>query len=367
MRRSSILALALLSFGALLPAACTQDFGIFDNTGGSSSSSSSGGTTCTTNADCNDTNACTTDTCDTATGKCSYANVTDGPVPGENDTKADCKTQRCVDGKETTVEADDEVPDDGNPCTTDTCSGGQAQHADVAQGTECGTANGATLICDGMGSCVGCTMDSECTDPGECKTRTCDAANTCQFGNEPEHEPCSTGVCNGNGACIGCVDDSDCGTTQNGICTNNKCVNHCNDNAKNGNETDVDCGGFCPTKCADTKTCNVNGDCASNRCTNGICTSCNDNAKNGSETDVDCGGFCSTKCADTKTCTVNGDCASNRCTAGICTSCNDTVKNGNETDVDCGGSCTTKCAAGKACVAGTDCTSGTCTANVCAP
>lgn len=40
----------------------------------------------------------------------------------------------------------------------------------------------------------------------------------------------------------------------------------CTDGVRNGSETDVDCGGTCPTKCAGSKACNDDGDCASKMC-----------------------------------------------------------------------------------------------------
>ena len=47
----------------------------------------------------------------------------------------------------------------------------------------------------------------------------------------------------------------------------------CNDGVKNGNETDVDCGGSClPDKpCANGLTCNNGPDCVSVVCTSNIC------------------------------------------------------------------------------------------------
>ena len=40
----------------------------------------------------------------------------------------------------------------------------------------------------------------------------------------------------------------------------------CSDAVKNGPETDVDCGGGCPTLCAKDQDCAQNSDCASNDC-----------------------------------------------------------------------------------------------------
>jgi hypothetical protein len=91
--------------------------------------------------------------------------------------------------------------------------------------------------------------------------------------------------------------------------------------------------------------------------------SCTDKLKNGDETDVDCGGSCDTKCAFGKTCATAADCDA---TIGVCseslkcTTCETGVKDGNETDVDCGGSCATKCAEGKGCAVRSDCATYNC-------
>jgi len=46
--------------------------------------------------------------------------------------------------------------------------------------------------------------------------------------------------------------------------------------------------------------------------------SCTDGVKNGTETDVDCGGSCAAKCADSKLCSVNADCSGASCVGGTC-------------------------------------------------
>ncbi len=45
----------------------------------------------------------------------------------------------------------------------------------------------------------------------------------------------------------------------------------CSDAFKNGDESDVDCGGSCKAKCATAKRCNVASDCKSRICGNGTC------------------------------------------------------------------------------------------------
>jgi hypothetical protein len=89
-----------------------------------------------------------------------------------------------------------------------------------------------------------------------------------------------------------------------------------------------------------------------------------DGKKDGNETDVDCGGTCTIKCADGKMCAVNGDCVNGDCFGGTCVSCMDGKKDGNETDVDCGGSCG-PCAFGAGCKVGGDCKSGFCVSMKC--
>jgi hypothetical protein len=141
----------------------------------------------------------------------------------------------------------------------------------------------------------------------------------------------------------------------------------CTDNIKNGTETDVDCGGSCPSKCAAGKGCATAADCVSGVCDTAAKTclapSCADVVKNGTETDVDCGGSCPSKCAAGKGCATATDCVSGVCDPAtkLCAapSCSDGLKNGTESDVDCGGPCA-GCANGKSCNASTDCASGAC-------
>ncbi len=145
----------------------------------------------------------------------------------------------------------------------------------------------------------------------------------------------------------------------------------CTDGAKNGSETDVDCGGSCLTKCATSRGCATAADCVTATCISGVCraATATDGVKNGSETDVDCGGADAPACAPGKDCALGGDCESKICTANKCTtpSSTDGVKNGSETDVDCGGpdAAVPRCAPPQACVAGGDCDSGVCTGGVC--
>jgi hypothetical protein len=149
----------------------------------------------------------------------------------------------------------------------------------------------------------------------------------------------------------------------------------CSDGVKNGDETDVDCGGPTCGKCANGKACKMRSDCQQDVCLGSVCiaAACNDGIIDGTKTDVDCGGPACPRCKDGELCKVAGD-----CTSGVCKnvgmglrcqppSCSDNVTNGSETDVDCGGPSCPKCAVGNSCLAHADCMTDGCSyANKCA-
>ena len=159
-----------------------------------------------------------------------------------------------------------------------------------------------------------------------------------------------------------CIDD---------VCAGNVCAAPTHtDGAKNGDETGIDCGGPTANKaCADGQGCALGTrDCTSGVCNGNLCVapSHGDGVKNGDETGIDCGGPTANKgCADGQGCTVGQaarDCASLVCTNSLCQAPTDSdgVKNGTETDTDCGGASAKACTAGKVCAANTDCSSKGC-------
>jgi hypothetical protein len=124
------------------------------------------------------------------------------------------------------------------------------------------------------------------------------------------------------GAGQGCVAASDCEGT---MCLANQTCNAptTSDGKKSPSlgETDVDCGGAMAPKCLHDKTCAVPSDCYSGFCTNNVCESTNTSRKDGQETDLNCGGGMTdldtgmtvARCADTQACLVDGDCANGNC------------------------------------------------------
>jgi formylglycine-generating enzyme required for sulfatase activity len=89
-----------------------------------------------------------------------------------------------------------------------------------------------------------------------------------------------------------------------------------NDGIKDGDETDVDCGGSSPAKCGTGKACAVAADCASKICLRGKTCAApryDDGVRNGHETDIDCGGSGDHACAAGRSCLTDADCASDGC------------------------------------------------------
>jgi hypothetical protein len=155
---------------------------------------------CATDADCDDSNACTTDAC--VAGAC-------------NSTAAANCTPCAVDAN----------CNDGNGCTTDTCTAGVcgssapdpsctpcSVEADCNDGDAC-TADACTAgacTASPIPGCGACATDADCNDQDACTTDAC-VAGTCDHTAIPDCNPstvedCHDGIDNdGNGA-VDCAD-----------------------------------------------------------------------------------------------------------------------------------------------------------------
>ncbi len=111
------------------------------------------------------------------------------------------------------------------------------------------------------------------------------------------------------------------GTVNNGG-GNTTVTNACLDGVKSGMETDVDCGSVCDAKCLLGQACAAGPDCASGIChaTTRRCVAdaCADGARNGAETDIDCGGASCSACANARACAADADCSSGACRGSVC-------------------------------------------------
>ncbi|MBN1606379.1 MAG: hypothetical protein JW940_07080 [Polyangiaceae bacterium] len=125
----------------------------------------------------------------------------------------------------------------------------------------------------------------------------------------------------------------------------------CNDRIKNGDETDVDCGGPSCKQCVIGERCRTSSDCASGDCSGEICREphCSNLMQDQDEEAVDCGGM------DCWPCAGNDECANGK-------------RDENETDVDCGGpSGCDRCRNGSRCKSHDDCLSNRCEGGLCKP
>ena len=144
---------------------------------------------------------------------------------------------------------------------------------------------------------------------------------------------------------------------------------NCSDEARNGDETDRDCGGSeCP-KCEVGKLCSSRVDCVNGSCVAGFCQAkhCIDELKTDGETDFNCGGPNCARCEVRQHCERPTDCTTNACIEGECIAagCDDEAMNGDETGVDCGGGICPACGFGKGCMQSGHCTTGICYHELC--
>jgi hypothetical protein len=257
-----------------------------------------------------------------------------------------CKGLPCVNGQcgAPSCKKDKDCPLESPICTNEVC-GPCTTHLQCA--SERGLWPWDHPFCDN-GECVdliGCII------PGPATSSSSVSSSATSLSATPYE--CSPGVC--KDCCETgdfCSDDSAC--CSGFSCLLNTCVPTaptCSDGVKNGDETDVDCGGGNCPQCGDGKSCSLASDCASGVCTDGtcvpVCLNLGDN------------------------CTLNSECCSGSCVDGVCTgpvpTCFDGVTNGDETDVDCGGGNCPQCGDGKLCSLASDCASGVCTDGTCVP
>ncbi|MFN8544789.1 MAG: S8 family serine peptidase [Candidatus Binatia bacterium] len=150
---------------------------------------------------CSDGNACTADTCNSATG-CQHANEPDGTACPDTTVCNGAETCQsgtctagtpltCTDGLVCTLDTCDPVagcqypPDpcsDGNACTADSCTElTGCQHDNVADGTSCADSD----PCNGAETCMSgtCTAGTPlvCDDDDQCSENTCVQFSGCSY------------------------------------------------------------------------------------------------------------------------------------------------------------------------------------------
>lgn len=250
-------------------------------TSASSSSGTGGAGNCKGDADCPaPANPCMRAAC--LGGVCgveAVSNMTPSPSP----IAGNCKRELCdgMGGIITAVD-DTDLPNDGDPCTLDGCSGGLPTEMPAPINTPCGVG----LHCDGSGQCSGCTKDAQCAP----------------------NQHCVGDVCLSNGAPNGssCANNGDCASQ---FCAGNVC---------------------CATACPTSATCADNATAFSQSCAGGTCV----------QTTTPCAPFACSNGACLTTCAQDSQCAdSYSCDGGsCCVSCSAWMTGAGSTTAVCGGS-----------------------------
>ncbi|MGE0790417.1 MAG: MYXO-CTERM sorting domain-containing protein [Sandaracinaceae bacterium] len=175
---------------------------------------------CTSAADCNDSNPCTTDVC--TAGACSHAPTATGTACPDADL---CNGDETCDGAGACVAGTPPTCSGTNPCATYSCvAASGCVEMPVAAGTACsdGNACNGAEVCMGLTCMAGTALD--CDDANACTTDTCDMTAGCMNAPVFAGTSCSDGdmcngdeTCDGSGACmtgtaLDCDDSDECTT-----------------------------------------------------------------------------------------------------------------------------------------------------------
>ena len=326
---------------------------------------------CTANAQCDDQNLCTTDTCNLGTGLCGKVNntlsCTDGNGCSQNDV---CSGGACVPGAAVTCAALDGCHTVGvcNPMS------GVCSTPNKANGSACTDANACTQtdtcqsgVCTGQ-SPVMCPPPDACHTAGSCNMATgmcsnpakpngaaCNDSNACT-----PTDSCQAGVCAGQNPVV-CAASDACHAiglcdTVTGVCSDPAKPNGSSCDDGNGcTQTDScqagACAGQSPVVCAPANDCQVPGVCDP---TSGVCA-------NTSKPD-------GTNCDDGTACTQADTCLAGACASGTAVVCAalDACHDVGSCDAKSGICSNPTKAEGAACDDGTACTQGdTCVSGAC--
>ncbi len=247
-------------------------------------------------ANCDDTNPCTDDTCDPATG-CVHTN----------------NSIAC---------------DDGDECTgDDVCTDGQCEGATDLCPAICGDST-----CDATEDCTSCPADCGACPP-VCGDTVCDEGESCE--TCPQDCTCDAGDCCQEGPVGQCTDQAvvDCVCAEDSYCCNYEWDSTCI-----GEVNEFGCG-FCPAICGDY---DCTGDETCETCPDdcGECVVCGDGTCSWQEDCEECPEDCGACpfCGD-GTCDWDESCTSCEGDCGVCPSCGDGTCNGDEDCADCPGDC----------------------------
>ena len=306
--------------------------------------------------DCDDKNACTTDSCDLAKG-CTQTVFEGLPCDADGSacTQGDvCKGGGCQKGQP--VECDD-----GNPCTEDSCDSktGQCQAPPDSDGVPCDDGTKCTTqdACQ-WGTCKGKPIN--CDDANPCTDDVCDAKTGCSHDKASgmacnDDNPCTVGdVCKDGGCVVGAA--KACASSQPCV------IGACSPTDGTCKFSDIADG----TLCSDGSACTSNDGCKTATC-KGNSISCDDSDPCTDDGCDPAAGCLSTlnaaPCSDGNACTMQDTCKVGIC-AGKALDCNDTnpcTDDSCNTKTGCINKAnTTPCADGNTCTGQDTCQSGAC-------
>jgi len=211
-------------------------------------------------ADCEDNNACTDDTC--VSGQCRQFTNTNDCEDGLFCTVNDhCIGGNCVSGGDQCTGPCDETAnvcvecltaidcgDDGNVCTDAVCVKGVCQNVDITASCDDGLnctiqdqcANGSCTgisqdcedgfactidACEEPGGCVHMPNDNACNDGNECTDDSCDSLTGCVFVSDDTNTCDDGNACNGVEACSAgeCLEGTPLVCDDENSCTDDSC------------------------------------------------------------------------------------------------------------------------------------------------
>jgi hypothetical protein len=327
---------------------------------------------------CDDSNPCTKGGCDEDTGECTHDPLADGNCSDDDAcTKDDtCKDGACAAGAKLKC-------DDGSACTSDTCdtaTGCASVNNTVAcdDGDPCTEKDscvagacraGKPRKCDDGDDCTtnSCGTDGACV--AKANSESCDDGDSCTIG-----DTCKAAGC-GGGTLIKCDDGNNCTTDScdpKAGCTATPIGALPCDDGNTCTTVDACKGGKCTgsgqKKCDDGDPCTVKEACVLGKCNAGVATTCDDKdlcTVDSCQAFVGCkhGQSSASTCDDGSACTQNDICLLGQCT-GVKLVCND----GNAcTNDGCNGATgctfvpnTSACDDGNKCTVADVCAAGSC-------
>jgi len=304
-----------------------------------------------TPVDCDDTNECTNDSCDPATGVCGHVDNTASCEDGDLCTVGDAcsggacqpggSSLDCNDANDCTddtcqpasgcVHTNNTIAcDDLNQCTVgDACAGGFCQPG--SQTLACDDSNGCTDdSCDpAQGGCVFTPNAAPCNDGDPCTQGDSCGSGTCQPGGPKfcgDANVCTDDSCDGaTGNCLhsdntaACDDGSDC--TQGDVCANGFCSGVPRDQDGDGFGDDSCGGSDCDDNDENVRPDMFEGPAGSPLCSDGIDNNCNLLTDAADPTCSPC--TVDDDCNDNIVCNGIEQCIGGNCQAGTLLDCDD--------------------------------------------